>query len=217
MRSASAGGNIAASFAHAAAASFFRLTSASDRTSTHTTAPPAFAIKVFSKRAGSTPSASAACMPMRATYGPQSYSCSVNATPDFVSATVAGVPLAMVRPLPHPPRREGKAARSIRVFVEHRLDRFLPRPVVLLQQFLRRRDAARDELLQRPQIARLVAPVVIEPRPPLQAGFRQPHAFARQVEHSPVADFRREARPPHDSPPPPPLLLRAALASGPLP
>ena len=69
MRSASAGGSIAASFAPAAAASFFRLTSASDGTSTQTTAPPAFAISVFSSRAGSTPSASAACMPMRAAFG----------------------------------------------------------------------------------------------------------------------------------------------------
>ena len=53
MRSASAGGSIAASFAPAAAASFFRLTSWSDGTSTQTVALPAFAIRVFSRRAGS--------------------------------------------------------------------------------------------------------------------------------------------------------------------
>src|SRR5437764_1357899 len=69
MRVLSAAGNITASFTPAAAASFFRLTSASDGTSTHTTAPPAFAISVLSNRAGSTPSASAACRPMRAAFG----------------------------------------------------------------------------------------------------------------------------------------------------
>ena len=69
MRSASAAGSIAASLAPAAAASFFRLTSWSDGTSTQTVALPAFAIRVFSSRAGATPSASAACMPMRAAFG----------------------------------------------------------------------------------------------------------------------------------------------------
>src|SRR5262245_5065948 len=74
--------------------------------------------------------------------------------------------------LPAMKSRRRIAASSVGVFVEHRLDRALPRPVILLEQLLGRRDAAREELLQRPQITGLVAPVVVEPRTPLQAGFR---------------------------------------------
>ena len=40
----------------------------------------------------------------------------------------------------------------IRVFGEHRRDAAAPGAVKFLQQFLGRRDAARDELLQRTQI-----------------------------------------------------------------
>ena len=47
----------------------FRLTSLSEGASTQTIVPPAFAIRVFSRRAGGMPSASAACMPMRAAFG----------------------------------------------------------------------------------------------------------------------------------------------------
>ena len=69
MRSASAGGIIAASLAPAAEASFFRLTSRSLAITTQTGCPPAFAISVFKSRCGETPSASAACMPMRSAFG----------------------------------------------------------------------------------------------------------------------------------------------------
>ena len=47
-----------------AAASFFMLTSQSDGTTTQTGCPSTSAIRVFSTRFGSTPSASAACRPM---------------------------------------------------------------------------------------------------------------------------------------------------------
>ena len=48
-------------------------------------------------------------------------------------------------------------------YLENRIHRAAPRPVEFLQQFLGRRDAARDDLFERPQIARLVAAVAIEP------------------------------------------------------
>ena len=54
-----------------------------------------------------------------------------------------------------------------------------PRPVVLLEQLFGRRDAARDELLQRPEIARLVAPVVVEPRRAASARLRASRMHSR--------------------------------------
>ena len=51
-----------------AAASFFMLTSQSDGTTTQTGLPSTSAIRVFSTRCGSTPSASAACSPMLAAW-----------------------------------------------------------------------------------------------------------------------------------------------------
>ena len=64
MRSASAGLIMLADLPPSAAASFFMLTSLSDGTTTQTGAPSTSAIRVFSTRFGSTPSASAACRPM---------------------------------------------------------------------------------------------------------------------------------------------------------
>jgi Cys-tRNA(Pro)/Cys-tRNA(Cys) deacylase len=52
-----------------AAASFFKLIVRSDGTKAQTISVPAFAIRVFSKRAGSTPRASAACIPTRSASG----------------------------------------------------------------------------------------------------------------------------------------------------
>jgi len=60
---------LAASLAPAAVASFFKLTSRSLAISTQITAPPALAISVFSSLDGETPSASAACMPIRSAFG----------------------------------------------------------------------------------------------------------------------------------------------------
>ena len=77
-------------------------------------------------------------------------------------------------------RRRSRRAALVRVFVEHRLDRAVPRPVVLLQQLLGRRDAARDDLLQRPQIARLVAAVAVEPLAPRAARFAPARSSPRR-------------------------------------
>ena len=52
--------------------------------------------------------------------------------------------------------------RSVGFLFVNRLDRTVPGAVVLAEQFLSRRDAARNDLLQRPQVAGLVASVVIE-------------------------------------------------------
>src|SRR6478672_9545593 len=86
-----------------------------------------------------------------------------------------------------------KGISLIRVFLEQRLHRLAPVVEILLQQFLRRRDAARDRLFQWPQVTRLVAAVAVEPRPPLEAGRRQPQRLLRQREYVAAADLGAEA------------------------
>src|SRR6185437_11261923 len=90
-----------------------------------------------------------------------------------------------------------KGISLIRVFLEQRLHRLAPVVEILLQQFLRRRDAARDRLFQRPQIARLVAAVAVEPRPPLEAGAirRAPASGSTRPSRRP-ARTERTRRPP---------------------
>src|SRR5215208_5695051 len=98
----------------------------------------------------------------------------------LVSPTVAGVPLAIVC---H--RRS-----SVRILAEHRLDRPIPGAVEFFQQLLRRRDASRDEIIERHQIARLVAPFTVEPLAARQARTRERKALLGEVEHRAVADRR---------------------------
>src|ERR1041385_9503471 len=110
-------------------------------------------------------------MPMRSAVGSYSYSCSVNAMPALASATVAGVPFAI----------------SVGVFLEHRLARAAPRAVILREQLLGRRGAARDDLLQRLEIARLVAPIAVEEAAPLEPGLRHSEAILRELAPRPPA------------------------------
>jgi len=60
---------------------------------------------------------------------------------------------------PRAPRSDG---RSIGIFHEHRLDRAAPGAVILREQLLGRRRAARDEVAEQREIARLVAAVIVE-------------------------------------------------------
>jgi hypothetical protein len=63
---------------------------------TQTGLPSTIAIKVLSTRAGDSPSASAACIPMRSAAGSYSYSCTVKATFAWSSALVARVAFDIV-------------------------------------------------------------------------------------------------------------------------
>ena len=49
---------------------------------------------------------------------------------------------------------------------DHRIDRAAPFAMEALEQFLTRRDSARDRLFQRPQVARLVTAIAVEPPAP---------------------------------------------------
>src|SRR5664279_3135572 len=74
-------------------------------------------------------------------------------------------------------RGEGK---SIHIFLENRLDRAVPLAVEFLQQFLGRRDAARDRFLERAQVARFVAAIAIEISAPRQPARGKPQGLLRQ-------------------------------------
>ena len=76
------------------------------------------------------------------------------ASPDIISRLVAD---HLTR------RRVSRTSSLIGVFGEDRHHAAVPRAVEFLQQFLGRRDAARDEFLQRPQVARFVVAVGVEP------------------------------------------------------
>src|SRR3954451_17190887 len=94
--------------------------------------------------------------------------------PALASATVAGVPFAI----------------SVGVFLENRIDRTAPRAGILRQQLLRRRGAARDTLLQRFEIARLVASIAVEKPAPLQAGLGQSETLLGKLAHRSSTDRR---------------------------
>src|SRR5437660_12639103 len=96
--------------------------------------------------------------------------------PALASATVAGVPFAI----------------SVGVFLENRIHRTTPRAGILRQQLLRRRCSARDNLLQRIEIARLIASITVEKPAPLQAGFRQREALLRKPADFSPTDRRFE-------------------------
>src|SRR6267378_2120140 len=104
--------------------------------------------------------------------------------PACVSARVAGVPFAMRSP--SPPRT------SVGVFRKNRLDRLFPTAVVFFEQLLRRRDAAGREFIQRSEVSRLVAAVMIEPLAARKAGMRQRQRLLGKIEHRAPADPRLE-------------------------
>ena len=64
--------------------------------------------------------------------------------------------------------------------------------MIILQQHLRRRRPARDDLLQRLQIARLVAVIAVAEIAPLQPRLAQREALLREIEHHAPADLRRK-------------------------
>src|SRR5687767_1582217 len=86
--------------------------------------------------------------------------------------------------------RQGRRNRRslIRVLVVHRRDGPVPRAAVLFEQFLSRGNSSRDDLLQRAQITRLVAAVVIEPLAPDQSLLGERKRFPGDVEQRTVAD-----------------------------
>src|SRR6476469_7100073 len=90
-------------------------------------------------------------------------------------------------------RRLNSSRRSVRVFLEDRIDRAAPFAMEALKQFLGRRDAARNRFFERTQVARLVAAVAVESPAPSQPLRAQPHQFIRQREHIAIADLRLEA------------------------
>src|SRR5438552_2757421 len=89
-------------------------------------------------------------------------------------------------------RGDERNVSSICTLREYRLDRFFPRSVISLQQHLRRRRAARDDLLHRFEIMRLVAVIAVAEIAPLQPRLAQCEAFLREIEHHAPADLRRK-------------------------
>ena len=91
-------------------------------------------------------------------------------------------------------KRRRRSSRLIRSTRRKSVDRAcLHDAVEFLQQFLRRRDAARDALFERAQIARLVAAVAVEMLAARQAARGEPQRLLRQRQHVAVADFGPEA------------------------
>src|SRR5262249_12095589 len=77
--------------------------------------------------------------------------------------------------------------------LENRIDRATPLAVELLQQFLGRRDAARDRFLERAQIARLVATIAVEQLAARKPARSEMQCFLRERKQIDVADLRLEA------------------------
>src|SRR5665811_2096817 len=90
-------------------------------------------------------------------------------------------------------RRTPLRKYSVGIFLENRLDRAVPVAMEFLQQFLRRRDAARNALLQRAQLARLVAAVAVEIFAARQPARGKAQRLLRQREHIAAADFGLES------------------------
>src|SRR5437660_11650418 len=85
----------------------------------------------------------------------------------------------------------------ISIFLVNRIDRALPWPVEFLQQLLGRGDSARNEFLNRPQIACLVVA-----GPVMLAALRQPllgklQCLLGEIEHAPLPDLCLAALPRH--------------------
>src|SRR5664280_3188317 len=94
-------------------------------------------------------------------------------------------------------RRTPLRKYSVGIFLENRLDRTVPVAMEFLQQFLRRRDAARDRFLERAQIARLVAAIAVEIFAARQPARRKAQRLLRQRQHVAAADLRPKAEPGH--------------------
>src|SRR5437868_501816 len=97
------------------------------------------------------------------------------------------------RPSPKPPLPAYPWPRSIRVFVEDRLDRAFPRPMVFFQKLFGRSDAACDALLERPKVTRLVATVLIELLAASQSFFGKRQCLLGNLKQGAAADRRLEA------------------------
>src|ERR1700688_5254665 len=81
----------------------------------------------------------------------------------------------------------------IRIFFKNRRDRAFPRAVEFLQQFLCRRDAARNALFERTQVSSLVAAIAVEVPAARQPARGEPQRLLRQCEHIAAANLRVEA------------------------
>src|SRR5665811_356398 len=94
-------------------------------------------------------------------------------------------------------RRTPLRKYSVGILIKNRLDRAVPVAVEFLEQFLRRRDAARDRFLERTQIARLVAAVAVEIFAARQPARGKAQRLLRQREHIAAADLGGKAEPGH--------------------
>src|ERR1035437_4372642 len=94
-------------------------------------------------------------------------------------------------------RRTPLRKYSVGIFLESRLDRAVPVAMEFLEQFLRRRDAARNALFERAQIARLVAAVAVEIFAARQPARGKAQRLLRQREHIAAADLGGKAEPGH--------------------
>src|SRR5215203_5893527 len=101
------------------------------------------------------------------------------------------------RPAGAPQDEAERRPTLIRILVENRLDRALPLPAILFEQLFGRRDAARHDLLQRPQVTRLVAAVAVEPLAADQSLLGETQQLQGDVEQRLMADRRAKAEPRH--------------------
>src|SRR5262249_60478327 len=81
----------------------------------------------------------------------------------------------------------------VSVVAINRVDGAIPRPVEFLQQLLGRRDPARDEFLDRPEIMRLVMTGPIVPATAREPLLGEPQRRLGDIEHATLPDAGLEA------------------------
>src|SRR6185436_8539523 len=90
-----------------------------------------------------------------------------------------------------------RTATLVSVFRVDRIDAATPWPVEFFEQLFGRRDAARDEILDRPQVPALVVAPVVDVAAARQPALGHPQRILREAQHIAIADLGLEPEPRH--------------------